>query len=69
MLSPNRRGIGRARRGCSGQHQGRQRRTLQRIRSGVNQTVTVQHVRIAPGAQAVIGNVNAKGRRKPMGER
>lgn len=43
--------------------------TLQRIRSGGNQTVTVQHVSIAPGGQAVIGNVHAKGGRKPRGER
>lgn len=33
--------------------------TLQRLRTGGNQTVTVQHVNVAPGAQAVIGNVQA----------
>ena len=38
--------------------------TLQRLRSGGNQTVTVQHVNVAPGAQAVIGNVQAGGARR-----
>ena len=37
--------------------------TLQRLRNGGNQTVTVQHVNVAPGAQAVIGNVRAGGQR------
>ena len=36
--------------------------TLQRLRAGGNQTVTVQHVTLAPGAQAVIGNVRTGGR-------
>jgi len=33
--------------------------TLQRLRTGGNQTVTVQHVNVQPGAQAVIGSVQA----------
>ena len=36
--------------------------TLQKLRTGGNQTVTVQHVSVAPGAQAVIGNVSTGGR-------
>lgn len=35
--------------------------TLQKLRTGGNQTVTVQHVNIQPGAQAVIGNVQPGG--------
>ena len=35
--------------------------TLQKLRSGGNQTVTVQHVNVAAGAQAVIGNVRTGG--------
>jgi hypothetical protein len=35
--------------------------TLQRVRTGGNQTVTVQHVTVADGGQAVIGNVQAGG--------
>ena len=35
--------------------------TLQRLRTGGNQTVTVQHVNVASGAQAVIGNVQTGG--------
>jgi hypothetical protein len=35
--------------------------TLQRLRTGGNQTVTVQHVHVGEGAQAVIGNVQAGG--------
>ncbi len=35
--------------------------TLQRLRSGGNQTVTVQHVNVASGGQAVIGNVQGGG--------
>ena len=31
--------------------------TLQRLRTGGNQTVIVRHVNVASGAQAVIGNV------------
>jgi hypothetical protein len=38
--------------------------TLQRIRTGGNQTVTVQHVNVAPGGQAVIGNVRAGGAKR-----
>jgi hypothetical protein len=38
--------------------------TLQRLRTGSNQTVTVQHVNVAPGAQAVIGNVQTRGRKR-----
>ena len=36
--------------------------TLQKLRTGGNQTVTVQHVNVAAGAQAVIGNVRAGGK-------
>jgi hypothetical protein len=36
--------------------------TLQRLRTGGSQTVTVQHVNMAPGAQAVVGNVQMGGR-------
>jgi len=35
--------------------------TLHKIRSDGSQTVTVQHVNVAPGAQAVIGNVRTGG--------
>jgi len=35
--------------------------TLQRLRTGGSQTVTVQHVNIAPGGQAVVGNVQTGG--------
>lgn len=35
--------------------------TLQKLRTGGSQTVTVQHVTVAPGGQAVIGNVRAGG--------
>ena len=35
--------------------------TLQKLRTGGNQTVTVQHVNVAAGAQAVIGNVRTGG--------
>jgi hypothetical protein len=38
--------------------------TLQRIRTGGNQTVTVQHVNVEPGGQAVIGNVQAGGAKR-----
>ena len=38
--------------------------TLQRLRTGGNQTVTVQHVNVAPGAQAVIGTVQTGGRKR-----
>lgn len=42
--------------------------TLQRIRSGGRQFVTVQHVQVADGGQAVIaGNVQAGGARKAEG--
>jgi hypothetical protein len=36
--------------------------TLQKLRTGGNQTVTVQHVNVSSGAQAVIGNVSTGGR-------
>ena len=42
--------------------------TLQRLRNGGNQTVTVQHVNVASGAQAVIGNVQAGGTRRRGGK-
>lgn len=35
--------------------------TLQRLRTGGTQTVTVQHVHVGEGGQAVIGNVQAGG--------
>ena len=35
--------------------------TLQRLRTGGSQTVTVQHVNVQAGAQAVIGNVRTGG--------
>jgi len=38
--------------------------TLQRIKSGASQTVTVRHVTIAPGGQAVFGNVKTGAKRK-----
>jgi len=38
--------------------------TLLRLRTGGNQTVTVQHVQVQPGAQAVIGNVRTGGHRR-----
>ena len=38
--------------------------TLQRLRSGGNQTVTVQHVNVQAGAQALIGNVGTGGRKR-----
>ena len=36
--------------------------TLQRLRTGGNQTMTVQHVNVGAGGQAVIGNVQTGGR-------
>jgi hypothetical protein len=41
--------------------------TLQRLRTGGNQTVTVQHVHVGEGAQAVIGNVQTGGVPPPPG--
>lgn len=38
--------------------------TLQRLRTGGKQTVTVQHVSVEAGAQAVIGNVQTGGRKR-----
>lgn len=38
--------------------------TFQRLRTGGNQTVTVQHVNIESGGQALIGNVQAGGLRQ-----
>jgi hypothetical protein len=39
--------------------------TLQRMRTGGNQTVTVQHVNVASGGQAVVGNVQTGGAKRP----
>jgi hypothetical protein len=39
--------------------------TLQRIKTGGNQVVTVQHVNVGAGGQAMIGNVQAGGGRLP----
>ena len=38
--------------------------TLQKIRSGGNQTMTVQHVHVNDGGQAVIGNIHRGGKGK-----
>lgn len=38
--------------------------THQRMRTGGTQTVTVQHVNLAPGSQAVIGDVRTGGRKR-----
>ena len=38
--------------------------TLQKLRTGGNQTVTVQHVNVEAGAQAVIGNVQTGGAKR-----
>lgn len=38
--------------------------TLQRLRTGGSQTVTVQHVNVESGAQAVIGNVQTGGQKR-----
>ena len=38
--------------------------TLQRIKTGGNQTVTVQHVNVGAGGQAIVGNVQAGGGRE-----
>jgi hypothetical protein len=38
--------------------------TIQRLRTGGSQIVTVQHVSVQPGAQAIIGNVRTGGRRR-----
>jgi len=38
--------------------------TIQRMQTGGNQTVTVQHVQVQPGAQAVVGNVQTAGHRR-----
>jgi hypothetical protein len=35
--------------------------TIQKLRTGGQQTVTVQHVHVADGGQAVIGNVQSGG--------
>jgi hypothetical protein len=43
--------------------------TLQRLRTGGAQTVTVQHVHVGEGAQAVIGNVQTGGVPPPGGSR
>ena len=41
--------------------------TLQRMRNGGNQTVTVQHVNVASGGQAVVGNVQTGGGKRRAG--
>jgi hypothetical protein len=42
---------------------------MQRMRTGGRQVVTVQHVNVGPGAQAVIaGNVSAGGKEGASGE-
>jgi hypothetical protein len=38
--------------------------TLQELRTGGCQTVTVQHVNVASGGQAVVGNVRAEGAKR-----
>lgn len=38
--------------------------TLQKLRTGGNQTVTVQHVNVASGGQAVVGNVQTGGAKR-----
>jgi hypothetical protein len=38
--------------------------TLQKLRTGGNQVVTVQHVNVQPGGQAVIGNVQTGGAKR-----
>lgn len=38
--------------------------TLQRLRTGGKQLVTVQHVTVGPGGQAVIGNVQTRGAKR-----
>ena len=38
-----------------------QMETLKRYRTGGEQRVTVQHVNVAEGGQAIVGNVNAAG--------
>lgn len=38
--------------------------TLQHLRTGGNQTVTVHHVNVASGGQAVIDNVQTGGRKR-----
>jgi hypothetical protein len=41
--------------------------TVQRLRTGGSQTVTVQHVTVTQGGQAVIGNVQAGGHKRRRG--
>ena len=41
--------------------------TLQKLKTGGNQTVTVQHVNVGAGGQAVIGNVQTGGSQLPGG--
>lgn len=36
--------------------------TLRKLRNGGNQTVTVQHVNVSEGGQAIVGNVKTGGR-------
>ena len=40
---------------------------MQKLRTGGNQTVTVQHVNVGAGGQAVIGNVQAGGKLEGQG--
>jgi hypothetical protein len=42
--------------------------TLQRLRTGGSQTMTVQHVTVASGGQAVIGNVQPRAGKRRGGE-
>lgn len=42
--------------------------TFQKLRTGGNQTVTVQHVHIESGGQAVIGSVQGGGANPPESE-
>lgn len=41
---------------------------LKRYRSGGEQKVTVQHVNVAEGGQAIVGNVNAAPRGRGAGK-
>ena len=43
--------------------------TLQKLRTGGKQTVTVQHVSVQSGAQVAIGNVQNGGRRRRVPEK
>lgn len=43
--------------------------TLQRIKTGASQTVTVRHVTVGPGGQAVFGNIKTGGKRQSKAAR